>query len=86
MSPLTHRVSRSTVYVLVVIYLSMAAMVAASILYSNYVSRVNEQKWCHLLVTLDSSYRANPPQTPAGRNVAADIHRLLADLRCGSKR
>lgn len=86
MSPLTHRISRSTWYLLVVIYVSMAALVFANTLYTNNVAESNARKWCHLLVTLDEAYKATPPRTDTGQRVADDIHNLRADLRCGHRR
>jgi nitrate reductase assembly molybdenum cofactor insertion protein NarJ len=83
--PLTH-VSRSTWYILVAIYVSMFAMGVATLLYANHVATENSRKWCHLLVTLDEAYQQTPPQSPAGRRVADDIHHLRTDLHCGGKR
>jgi len=78
--------SRPTWYFLVVIYLSMFALVVGTMLYTNYVAEENNRKWCHLLVTLDESYSSTPPVSALGRKIAADIHGLRADLKCGSSR
>jgi hypothetical protein len=80
-----HSISPPLVYLMIVIYASLFASVVASLLYTNHVAQQNERKWCHLLTTLDSSYRRTPPRTESGQQVAADIHGLLANLHCGGK-
>lgn len=37
---------------------------------------------CALIVTLDNTYRANPPTTTTGQEVAANVHKLRMDLGC----
>lgn len=76
---------RSTWYGLAVVLVSMFAMVAANMLYTNYIAEQDAQKWCHLLVTLDEAYQAQPPTSPTGRQVAADTHQLRLDLHCAGK-
>jgi len=55
---------------------------AASMAYANRVARDSERKWCNIVATLDDAYRETPPQTPAGRKFAADVHRLRGDFGC----
>lgn len=85
MSPLTHRISRSTWYLLAAIYVSMFALTVANVFYTNRVAETNARKWCALLVTLDETYQRQAPQTAPGRQVAADIHQLRTDIRCAAK-
>lgn len=67
----------------------------AGILYTNHVQReakqdfrqalqASEQKWCAVLGIFESAYAANPPTTPQGRDVAAQMHTLYIDFRCPS--
>jgi hypothetical protein len=55
---------------------------AASMLYANHTARESERKWCGIVSTMDDAYRATPPQTPAGRKLAADIRHLRVDFGC----
>ena len=55
---------------------------AASMAYATRVARDSERKWCGLVSTLDDAYQQTPPQTPAGRQVAADVHRLRGQFDC----
>lgn len=83
MSPLTHRISRSTWYVLVVIYVSMFAAVAATMIYTNHVAQVNAQKWCGVLRVYHDAYQHNPPPpTQLGKDIQAQLEGLYADFHC----
>jgi hypothetical protein len=83
--PLTHKVSRSTWYVLVVIYLSMFAAVAATMIYSKHVADSDTRKFCAVVITLDNTYKRTPPQTAAGKQVAVDMANLRQSLGCNEK-
>lgn len=50
--------------------------------YANRVARDSEQRWCGIVTTLDDAYRATPPATPTGQQLAANISRLRADIGC----
>lgn len=80
--PLTHAVSRSTWYLLVVIYVSLLAVVFAGIWYTNYTSDQNDRRWCGTLGVFHHSYEQNPPQTQAGKDIRAQLDELYADFRC----
>jgi hypothetical protein len=69
-------------YVLAAVMVSMLLTSAAGLIYTNHVQRQSEQRWCGLVTTLDDAYRATPPQTPTGRDVAARIAALRTDLGC----
>lgn len=94
MSPLTHGVSRSTVYVLIMIYVSMFAATAANILYTNHVdaqsgrraaqqAEQSDRRWCGLLAKYREAYAENPePPTQLGKDIKAQLLQLYADFRC----
>lgn len=87
MSPLTHRISRSTWYILVVIYVSMFAAVLATVLYANRVADQNNRRWCGVLRVYHEAYQQNPPPTTQrGRDIQAQLEQLYADFRCDSVR
>jgi hypothetical protein len=47
------------------------------------VARVeSERKWCSIVITLNDSYREQPPTTATGKNVAAGIAELAKSLDC----
>lgn len=80
--PLTHAVSRSTWYLLVVIYVSLLAVVFVGIWYTNYTSDQSNRRWCGTLGVFHRSYEQNPPQTQAGKDIRAQLDELYADFRC----
>ena len=69
-------------YVLAVILVSALSVGMASIFYANHVARESERKWCSVVATIDSSYRATPPTTPTGKKLAADMAALRRELHC----
>lgn len=84
-SPLTHLISRSTWYVLAVIYASMFAMVIGTALYSNYVARQSEQKWCGVLRVYHNAYRQNPPPpTQLGKDIQKQLEQQYVQFHCAS--
>lgn len=54
----------------------------ASMVYANKVARDSQRQWCGVVTTLDDAYQVTPPQTPAGRKIAADIARLRDEFGC----
>ena len=50
--------------------------------YSNYVDRKNKQQWCVVVTTMDDAYKANPPQSVAGKRLAEEFHRMRNDFGC----
>lgn len=44
----------------------------------------SDQRWCELLRTLDDGYKAQPPGSPTGQKIAADIARLRQQFGCGT--
>lgn len=85
MSPLTHRISRSTWYVLVVIYVSMFAAVAATMLYTNKVAQDTSRQWCGVLRIYHDAYANNPePPTQLGKDIKAQLEALYVDFHCAT--
>jgi hypothetical protein len=71
------------------VFVSMFAAVAVSIVYANHVGRTaderatqNLQQMCGIVSTLDDTYRAQPPTTPTGIRVAEQMHNLRISLKC----
>lgn len=44
--------------------------------------RLDDARWCALLVTLDAQYRAAPPTSETGRRVAAAVASLRESFGC----
>jgi hypothetical protein len=85
--PLTHRpFSRSTWYLLVVIFVSQFAMVVGGILYTNYMV----QKFCEEIVLVDEAYKQplppGIPNSPTRQKLAQANRKLRADLHCDKGR
>lgn len=76
-------------YALAGLVVSVLLLGVSGVAYTNYAlrqtdatERENDRRWCALLSTLDTSYKANPPQTETGRAVAKGIHDLRTALGC----
>lgn len=82
--PLTHRFSRSTVYVLLVIFIALLGGIGLSIWYTIYTADQNNRKWCGTLRVFHQSYSDNPPQTQTGRDIQRQIEQLYVDFDCAS--
>lgn len=78
--------NRAQWYSLLAIFTSMLALTVVSLTYSNYVADETGRKWCSLVLTLDDIYTHTPPQTPAGQQVAKEIHDLRVNLKCKEKK
>lgn len=66
-----------------------AAMLASSLVFalgamfiSLHAQAESERKWCSVVSTLDEAYRQQPPATPLGQRIAADMAALRKSLRC----
>lgn len=76
--------TRKPLYQLGVILVSFLLLTFGGVLYTNWVQRDSERKWCDLMVTLDNSYQPNYSKlTGPGKAVADQIHRLRDEFRCG---
>jgi hypothetical protein len=86
--PLTHKISRSTWYLLVILYVSMFAAVSVAIFYTQHAVRTTEKKFCTIVVLSDEAYRQPPPRTftpdqiKARQQAAETMHKLREDLKC----
>ena len=80
-------------YAVVMVFLSIGVAVGVNIWYTQRVAaasraaneetvRETSQKWCKIVTTLDNAYRAQPPTSPTGRQLAQDMHQLRIDLDC----
>lgn len=80
----THPMSRSTLRILVTIYVSILSVVGAGIWYTNYTADLNNRRWCGTLGVFHRSYQQNPPQTEAGRDIRRQLDQLYTDFHCES--
>jgi hypothetical protein len=81
--PLTHKVSRSTLYLLIMIYLSMFVMMISTMLYARHISNDSNKKWCGILSVYHDAYNRNsPPATQAGKDIQAQLEKLYRDFKC----
>lgn len=69
-------------YVMAAILVSSLSIGLASVVYANHVALESERKWCSIVATMDDAYKAQPPITESGKNVARDIDKLRSSLRC----
>lgn len=83
--PLTHPISRSTVYLLIIIYASMLALTTASVMWSSYVADQSNRRWCGVLRIYHEAYATNAePPTQLGRDVKVQMEQLYDEFRCAS--
>ena len=83
--PLTHSISRSTWYLLVVIYVSMFAAVGANVAYTNRVAQDTDRQWCGVLRIYHDAYANNPePPTQLGRDIKVQLEQLYAQFHCAT--
>jgi hypothetical protein len=68
-----------------------AAMLASSllcalgaVLIALHVNAESDRKWCSVVETIDRSYREQPPTTPTGKKLAADMASLRRQLHCAA--
>jgi hypothetical protein len=72
---------RAWASVLMVI-VSFGLALGLTIAYVARVHRDDDRRWCALLSNLDDAYRQNPPTSPTGRQIAADMHNLRVGFGC----
>lgn len=75
-------VPKRLVYLIVVTLVTAMLSPFGTIVYVNYVDRKNRGDWCELIVVFDDSYKANPPTTPTGQQVAQLMERRRHSLGC----
>jgi hypothetical protein len=81
-SPLTHGISRSTWYLMTLIFVSMLALTVWNVWYTNHVAEQSSRRWCGTLAVFHRSYGQNPPQTQSGRDIRAQLDQLYSDFHC----
>lgn len=68
---------------LVVVYISMFAMTAVSLWYSNYTAIESGRKFCDIIVTVNNAYKSgNEPITDLGKKLKQDYAELEKRLNC----
>lgn len=70
------------IYTRIVIFVSVLAVLAFSIAYTNYVERQSSRKFCATVVLVNDAYRQQPPTSDLGRQLAKDYEQLRSDLHC----
>lgn len=74
--------NRAQWYSLVALFVSMLMLTGASLLYANYVATKSTQRFCSIVITLNDTYKQQPPQTETGRKFVRDMAKLERDLKC----
>ena len=74
--------TRVGLYTLILLFFTVIVIGINSIWYANHVAQQNNRKWCSLVVTMDDAYRQQPPTSPTGRKVAADMAALRRQFGC----
>jgi len=82
-------------YTVLMIMASMLVVAATSIVYSNHVGQVSDERammaqrdsdrrWCGLLTIMDNAYNqsSQAPQTAIGKAIAEGIHELKVAFSC----
>lgn len=64
------------VYALCALAVSLIGLTIAGYLYTNKVGTDSVRRFCGIIVISDNVYRANPPQSEIGRQLAAEFHKL----------
>lgn len=75
-------VNKKIVYIIAVTIACCSALLVFNIVYVGHVSKVNNQKWCTLVVTLDDNYKSNPPVTDLGTTIAGSFKDLRNEFGC----
>lgn len=73
---------KNLIRMLITTFFSIIIMAVVGITYTGQSIEKNNQKWCDLLTTLDSTYTSLPPTSELGRKVARSIHNLKEDYGC----
>lgn len=71
-------------YAHAMVYIVIVVVATNSVLYSNFQARKTARHFCSLVTTLDGAYLANPPTSAVGRQIAAEMHKLVRDLGCAN--
>lgn len=72
-------------WLILAVLLSSLAVTISGIIYTGYVARESNRKWCAALIAVDDAYAQalnNPNITPAARHIGEEYHRLRIDFGC----
>lgn len=69
-------------WALCAVFITMIALTLGNMIYTQRSVREGQRQWCDIVTTLDNAYHAQPPPTPAGKRLAADIHSLRERFHC----
>jgi hypothetical protein len=69
-------------YAVAISFVACVAVAMGSVIYTGYVQRQSDQRWCSLLTQLTDAQRGAPPATESGRRFAAELERLRREFRC----
>lgn len=61
---------------------TMAIVMVITIIVADHRVSQSEHAFCPILLVLDQTYRATPPTTPTGRQIAADFDRIVVEYGC----
>lgn len=82
---LTHRFSRSTVWVLLMVFAAVLGGTGLNIYYTNLVAQQSERRWCGVLAVYHQAYADNPPPaTQAGQDIKTQLEQLYRDFDCAT--
>jgi hypothetical protein len=69
-------------YAVLVAICACVVVAGTSVWYADHTQRQQQRQWCELMISLDDAYRATPPTTKIGQNVASEIRRLRNAFGC----
>jgi len=70
------------IYGLVTVILVMLVLTGVNYWLVAYKTHESERKWCAIIVALDDAYRATPPKTDIGKNLAQQFVDLRQEFGC----
>lgn len=73
-------------YALLVSFMASVVIAASCLIWTATQQAESDARWCRLMTALDDAYRANPPTSPAGQQIAAEIHSLRRSLGCDGRK
>jgi hypothetical protein len=75
-------VTRPSWYWWLAMLLSSMTTGAIALVVGLHANAESDRKWCSIVTTMVSSYDQQPPVTPAGKQLAADLRGLRDQLGC----
>lgn len=74
------------IYHMVATWLAIVLVVGAGVWYVQSTVATEGRVQCGIYTLLDGAYHKTPPATAAGRQFAAAVHKVVADLGCEESR